>query len=124
QIRRGNGQCADALSRRGVDCIAKCRCDRRHARLTNAPRWGLALDNVHVGLRRDIHTRYQIISEVTLLNLPPANGYAALERIAQAHDGCSRNLGTYSIGIYGKTAIDGHIDARDRYPPIVGDRNM
>jgi hypothetical protein len=122
QVRRSNGQLADALACRGVNRIAKRRRDWGHAgphrRRPAAPR----SDDIHVCLRRDVHARHQIIGEVGLLDL--ADRYATIRRIAEAHQCGPLHLCAHSIGIHGQAAIDGHIDAWNRNLSVIRDGDL
>src|ERR1700730_12252218 len=124
QVRRSNGQLADALACRGVDRIAKRWRDWGYAGLTDAARRRLAPYDMHVCLRRDVHARHQIIGEVTLLDPPLTDRYVTIKRVAEAHDCGPLHLCAHSIGIHGQAAIDGHIDAWNRNLSVIGDGDL
>src|ERR1700704_4662978 len=113
RVSRVDRQRADALSSRGIDRVADRRRDRRYPGLAHAPGRGVALDNVDVGRGRDVGGRDQVIAEIALLDLPRLYRDVTVERVADAHDGGSLELGAYPIRIDDKTAIDRHVDAGD-----------
>src|SRR5262249_38518380 len=106
------------------DRVADRRRGRRHARLAYAARRRVALDEVDMGLRRDVGARNLVVAEIALLDTSPLEADAAVEGVADRHDNGALELGAHAVRIDDQTAIDGDIDPGYRDRPVVADGHL